>query len=182
MPGQLRSQRHNTRAFSPPAAPLQRFKTRAFDDDAAADDLLAPRLTIAADAGQFAKVVSHTLRVPRIGTTYMILGRSTLEEAFQRHREEGYHIPAFLQQLHKQDPESVHGLLELSDTRPDYMYFVGGLHAVVSVTRLPDQQLRLCIRDCDKGQGVPLKIPQRSLIQRDGRADMVINDHEWTAL
>ena len=180
-------QRHNTRALSPPGAPLQRFKTRAFDDDAAADVLLAPRLTIAADAGQFAKVVSHTLRVPRIGTAYMILGCTTLEQAFQRQREEAaqqetYHIPAFLQQLHEQDPESVQGLLELNDTRSDYMYAVGGLHAAVSVTRLPDQQLRLCIRDCDKGQVGPLVIQQRSLIQRVGCADMVTNDHAWTAL
>ncbi len=132
-------------------------------------------------------MTTHTLRAPKVGAAYMILGRITLEQAFLAKKEQqSLHIPAFLQQLHQDDPDCVHGLLELQDTRETHMSAAGRLHAAVRMTRLPNQQMRLCIRDCDRGKDgatQPMPAPQRSVIQRHGGEGVQpVTDDAWTEL
>ena len=81
--------------------PMQSQDTAWAEDDDAATvaDVLAPHFTITNDAQPFATVHSHRLPVPEVGETYIVLGRLTLEQAFEARN---IHIPDWLQDLDAQ--------------------------------------------------------------------------------
>ena len=153
----------------------------AEDDDAATvADMLAPHFTITNDAQPFATVHSHRLPVPEVGETYIVLGRLTLEQAFDARN---IHIPDWLQDLDAQ----VQGLLELDDTREHCKGVAGRLHAVVRVTRVPGKRLRLQIRDCTRGtedgevHRLALGVRTRIIRRMDGRL-ITVSDEGWSEI
>ena len=168
-----------------PRAPLLTMESQPTewehaDVAAAVADVLAPHFTITDDAQPFATVHSHRLPVPPVGNTYIVLGRITLEEAFEANGK--IHIPDWLQDLHDQ----VHGLLELDDTRDQWKGVAGRLHAIVCVTRVPGGRVRLQIRDCTRGTPVgtvhSLALGGKTRVKgADGKLTTV-SDDAWTEI
>ncbi len=150
------------------------------DDAAAVADVLAPHFTITDDAQPFATVHSHQLPVPPVGSTYIVLGRITLEQAFGLNGK--IHIPDWLQDLHDQ----VQGLLELDDTRDQWKSVAGRLHAIVCVTRVPGERVRLQIRDCTRGTPVgtvhSLALGGKTRVKRADGKIITVSDDDWTEI
>ena len=113
------------------------------DDDQGAST--APSLVLALDAAPTALEPRYTMPMPEAGSNIVIAGRSTLKQA---------QVPTFLSQGIGEPPANVTGVLWLKDTT--HMQAPGdGLplqqasraHSLLRVTRMPEGNCRLEIRD-----------------------------------
>jgi hypothetical protein len=147
------------------------MQTQAYE--AAEEDQLPPSLQ-AADAESEAMEKGCTLPVPEVGAKkIMVLGRQTLESASAW----GCPIPGFLQQ----ERDIVDGHFLLDDKRgaaqPFFRNVTRRLHAAVRVTRTPENELRLEIRDCTR----ITRPAGRTRILRNFET-LTVQDDNWTSL
>ena len=141
------------------------------DDDQAAST--APSLVLALDAAPTALEPRYTMPMPEAGSNIVIAGRSTLEQA---------QVPTFLSQGIGEPPANVTGVLWLKDTT--HMQAPGdGLplqqasraHSLLRVTRMPEGNCRLEIRDI-------VRIQNRRTGVLRGRTQSTVPPDTWYEL